>query len=232
VIAAPAVNDAARSYTLTKTERLASIAAEQYALRTRNPNPPQPSIIQTRAQQARNPPVPPVIDNHRPAANIRPVTPEPARAPSPPVIQAPARTYPRPTVEEEVPEAEAEHPFRNAKDAAYAPPAAKNVGALSKAPAYKKPEVAYRTLPPIHDPEIAGAVFDRMMDQQIPLSAREVLSLSPEIRARTRDVNTTRRVANQVNAANAVPTSFIVDVDEAGQSAVAYSYEEVEPPTL
>ena len=239
VLAAPAIKDAVRSYTLTEDERIASLRAEEYNLRARRQPPPQTSIIQTRAQQARNQQVPPAIDNRRPASNIRPENPEPAREPAlpvaqppvaqPPVAQPPIRIYPRPTVEEEVQETqpEPEHPYRNARDAAYTPPAAKNVGAIPKAPAYKKPEAAYRTLPPVHDPEISGTVFNRMMDTQIPISGREVLSLSPEVRAHMREATTTRRVANPVNNA---PTSFIVEVGEDDVPVAAYAYEEVDPP--
>ena len=54
-----------------------------------------------------------------------------------------------------------EHPFKNAKDTAYMPPSAKNVGAQDKAPSvpYKHTDPAYRTLPPVHDTAIAASVF-------------------------------------------------------------------------
>jgi hypothetical protein len=66
-----------------------------------------------------------------------------------------------------------------------------------------------------------------MMDTQIPISGREVLSLSPEVRAHMREATTTRRVANPVNNA---PTSFIVEVGEDDIPVAAYAYEEVDPP--
>lgn len=50
------------------------------------------------------------------------------------MVTLPTRVNPHLTVEDEIPEPEPEHPYRQAKDAAYAPPAAKNVGAL---PTYK-----------------------------------------------------------------------------------------------
>ena len=52
-----------------------------------------------------------------------------------------------------------EHPFKNVKDAAYMPPSTKNVGAQDKAPSvpYKHANPAYRTLPPVHNPEIGRA---------------------------------------------------------------------------
>ena len=58
-----------------------------------------------------------------------------------------------------------EHPYQNIKDAAYTPLATRNVGAPIKAlPIAKKQELAYKTLPPIHDPLIAIEVYKRSID--------------------------------------------------------------------
>ena len=94
-----------------------------------------------------------------------------------------------------------EHPFRNAKDAAYTPPSTKNVGAQDKplpAP-YKRADPAYRTLPPVHSPDIATSVFQRSMEAPITITQRELLSLSPEVRSQVRDTTTTRRIPNKEN---------------------------------
>jgi hypothetical protein len=59
-----------------------------------------------------------------------------------------------------------EHPYQLAKDTAYSPPVTKNIGAQDK-PATsntKKPEPAYKTLSPIHDPLIAESVYKRSLD--------------------------------------------------------------------
>ncbi|KAF8162240.1 hypothetical protein BJ912DRAFT_935542 [Pholiota molesta] len=49
---------------------------------------------------------------------------------------------------------EPEHPYRNANDAAYAPPQARNVGAPPDKANAPRREPAYRTLPPVHDPPL------------------------------------------------------------------------------
>ena len=75
------------------------------------------------------------------------------------------------------------HPFRHAKDAAYTPLTSKNVGTQDKPepPINKKQELAYRTLPPIHDLLIAKIVYKQSMETPITIMQRELLSLSPEV---------------------------------------------------
>jgi len=54
------------------------------------------------------------------------------------------------------------HPFRQAPDAIYAPPQNRNIAAPFRAaqPASKRPEPTYKTLPPIHDPQITATVYN------------------------------------------------------------------------
>jgi hypothetical protein len=73
------------------------------------------------------------------------------------------------------------HPYAEACDGAYAVPQDRNFGALPKPAAPKKPEPAYRTLPPIYDGKIATDVYDRAMAASVTLTQRELLSLSPEV---------------------------------------------------
>ena len=63
-----------------------------------------------------------------------------------------------------------EHPYQQAKDAAYTPLTTKNVGAQDKPiPSMtKKPEPAYRTLPPIHNPIIANSVYNKRSKASTP----------------------------------------------------------------
>ena len=97
---------------------------------------------------------------------------------------------------ETAPQKAPEHPYRNARDAAYVPPSAKNIGAQGK-PQQENRGPAYKTLPPIHDPEITTSVYKRSMDAPITLTQRELLLLSPEIRSQVRDNITTKRVPNK-----------------------------------
>ncbi len=88
------------------------------------------------------------------------------------------------------------HPYRRAPDAIYAPPQNRNIAAPFRASQTesKKPDPAYKTLPPIHDPQIAATVYNRVLNAPLTVTTQELLSLSPEVRAQLRSVTTTRRI--------------------------------------
>jgi hypothetical protein len=93
-----------------------------------------------------------------------------------------------------------EHSFRKAKDAVYILPAEKNVGIEDKTTPTitKKPKPAYRTLPPIHDPEIAVNVLKQSMEASITIMQKELLSLSPEVHSQVRDSIMTRQIPKEI----------------------------------
>jgi hypothetical protein len=185
------------SFQLSTSDRIATIEAELYNLRARNPK--FVPLVRTRAQKARAPTTEDVDDEDAAAVRaarqpqIEEVTDEEdARQ----VItkEAPAVTEPTTATQ---PIIAPEHPYQNAKDAAYAPPTTRNVGAPVKAPANpRRSDPAYKTLPPVHDPSIAAEVYKRSMEAPITITQRELLSLSPEVRSQVRDVTTTRRIPN------------------------------------
>ena len=183
------------TYQLTSTDRIAVLEAELFNLRARRH--PHPPVNRTRAQKARNANVEnedqeEVAVEKPQQSRIEEVLDEDANQPSRETLQAsPSKS----TQLIDMPE----HPFRLAKDAAYSPPVTKNVGAQDKpvAQSSKKPEPAYRTLPPIHDPIIAETVFKRSLEAPITITQRELLSLSPEVRSQFRDSTITRRVPNK-----------------------------------
>jgi len=76
-------------------------------------------------------------------------------------------------------------------------PQNRNFGALPKPAAPKKPEPAYRTLPPIYDGKIAAEVYDRAMAASVTLTQRELLSLSPEVRSQVREATSAKRTTNK-----------------------------------
>ena len=183
------------AFHLTTTDRITALEAELFNLRARRPAfTPQ---NRTRAQRIREVPLEATITevNESPVAAARGPTPEttqPATEVST-VASIPAITI---TPVPQQP-AEPEHPYHLAKDAAYAPPTSRNVGALPKIPqAAKAAAPAYKTLPPIHDVAIATNVYERAMDACVSITQRELLSLSPEVRAKYRDSTTTRRIPN------------------------------------
>ena len=179
------------TYQLTTNDRIAVLEAELFNLRARRPHPP---ANRTRAQKARN----------ANAEDDDEVAVAAARAQQSRIEEVPDEDAPQPP-KETPKEASStstqstttpEHPYRSAKDAAYSPPVTKNVGAQDKpvAPTNKKPEPAYRTLPPIHDPLIAQTVYKRSLEAPITITQRELLSLSPEVRSQFRDSTITKRI--------------------------------------
>ncbi|KAJ6461521.1 hypothetical protein C8R47DRAFT_1241006 [Mycena vitilis] len=174
----------ASSFQLTTEQRIQSLEREIYALRTR---------AQVKAAVDAGEPV------ELPEQPIRPVKPPLAKAPLPPPPPQPVRPpppvdpVPPGRVRDPPPHLAPDHPYSRARDAAYAPPKDRNVGALPPQP--KKPDTAYRTTAPVFDDKIASAVFDRSMEVPVTITQRELLSLSPEVRAQVRDATTSRRVA-------------------------------------
>ena len=81
----------------------------------------------------------------------------------------------------------------------YTPLTSKNVGIQDKQepPINKKPEPAYRTLPPIHDLLIAETVYKQSMETPIMSTQRELLSLFLEVQLQFRDSTISRRVPNK-----------------------------------
>jgi hypothetical protein len=203
LLASPVITEIRSSYQLSTGDRIATLEAELFNLRARKTV--AANAIRTRAQRARDSSPEIAGEEDLPVPTVRRVTPDIVTPTAPPVVIVPASNKPAPVAEEN------EHPYQKAKDASYAPPANRNVGALPKVPAYKKPEAAYKTLPPVHDPAIARDVYQRAMDTQVLVTQRELLSLSPEIRTQTRESTTTKRVPNTTSAQ---PQSFIVEVED------------------
>ncbi|KAJ7051592.1 hypothetical protein C8F01DRAFT_1339229 [Mycena amicta] len=80
-----------------------------------------------------------------------------------------------------------EHPFAAARDAAYAPPKDRNVGAAPKA----------NIRPPAQISKEGDAmkIFNAALDAQVVISQRDLLSVSPDIRSLYREAVTPRRNA-------------------------------------
>ena len=175
---------------LSTSDRIATIEAELYNLRARNPK--FIPLIRTRAQKARTP-MDGIVDEEDDAAI------KAARQPQIVEVADEEQSSDKQVVQESIvnpqPDPIPEHPYKNAKDAAYTPPTDRNVGAPVKVPVNtKKNDPAYKTLPAVHDPAIAADVYKRSMETPITITQRELLSLSPEVRSQVREVTTTRRM--------------------------------------
>ena len=111
-----------------------------------------------------------------------------------------------------------EHPFCNAKDAAYVPSTNKNPSTTASAPTIiKRPEAAYKTLLPIHNPNIATAVYKWSMEAPITITQCKLLSLSPEVQSQVRDATTTKWVPNK-DSRTAQTLLLVNDNDQKEQS--------------
>jgi len=217
------------AYKLSAEDRIATLEAEIFDLKAKR-HPPATGI-RTRAQRAREEETsdeivsPAVRQSATPEPNPRIIPAEP------PIVRVEREKTPQIVEVEE----EAEHPFQRAKDAAYAPPVNRNIGAPAKPPATKKPEPAYRTMPPVHDPAIAANVFTRSMEAPITITQRELLSISPEVRSQVREATTTKRVPTDPQAAPAKLYAIADDeeiVEENSTSAFAFRHATQHTPPI
>jgi hypothetical protein len=211
-------------FQLSAADRIVALEAELFNLKARRQA--FTPVVRTRAQRARETEPSASIEEVDDSEFVRDLptnstAPKPAgisvipsavlSAPQPAAAAAPIIAAP-PIVMRPSPSVEAEHPFHLAKDAAYAPPASRNVGVQNKIPFPKAAAPAYKTLPPVHDPAIATAVFKRAMDTSFTITQEELLSISPEVRSQVRECTTTKRVPT-AGPAPAQSHMFIVEED-------------------
>ena len=209
------------AFQLSTEDRITVLEAELFSLRARKSS--FTPVVKTRAQRARDLPFQATIeelaDDSTVPARETAYVPVCENIPAITVIppQDPVANEEPAIVITPLPSAEPEHPYRQAKDAAYAPPTARNVGGIIKVPVAKPTAAtvpAYKTLPPVHEASIAVDVYKRAMDTPIMITQRELLSLSPEVRAQLREVTTTRRIpTNQVTTMQASLQTAISDED-------------------
>ncbi|PPQ76748.1 hypothetical protein CVT24_012269 [Panaeolus cyanescens] len=94
------------------------------------------------------------------------------------------------------PEAMPEHPFRATREVPVAPKDPVRPSDPAPTPA-KKSEPAYRHLPPICDPALTSRVTDKFLDVPIPMTARELLAIAPDLCSQIRESITTKRITTK-----------------------------------
>ena len=208
------------TYTLTSKERIATLESEIYNIRQATESPIL--AVNTRAQKQRTPADP--SDEEREVAEARKTIPRIEEVED--VDATPKPKQPAAQIPNTQPIAP-EHPYRNARDAAYSPPVNRNVAAKEKYNPAKRPDAAYKTLPPIHDPTIAAKVYNRSMDTPVTLTQRELLSLSPEVRSQVREATTTRRFPNKDG--NTAQNYFDMDSEDYDTPPVLTALTEIVP---
>src|ERR1700678_1634716 len=150
------------AYTLSSDERITTMEAELFNLK--KAREVQVAAVRTQAQH----------QNRAPANNTDEQDVQQARKAIPRIdeVEEAAPRHPTVSISNSQPTIP-EHPYRNARDAAYAPPVNRNVAAPYKPSNDKRPELAYKTLPPVHDPTIAANVYKRSMDAPITIMQRD-----------------------------------------------------------
>ncbi|KAJ6484677.1 hypothetical protein C8R45DRAFT_1147519 [Mycena sanguinolenta] len=135
-------------------------------------------------------------------------TPPAATAPAAPAAPALAPTVPAAQPVNKAPQ----HPFSNARDAAYAPPKDRNLGLPPPAPAKAGP--SFRTSAPVYNPRDASDVFESCLNAPVTLTQRQIWSIAPEVRAQLREATTPRRAPPKDDKNSGAPaTQFLHDID-------------------
>ncbi|KAJ7324037.1 hypothetical protein DFH08DRAFT_817512 [Mycena albidolilacea] len=168
---APSPSPTPRTTTLSDGQRMQFLQHEMNALRTR-----------AQAKRALE-----SSEQDEPDRTI----PSSGKAPAPPVAAVP--TVPTTQPSSQVPQ----HPFSNARDAAYAPPKDRNLGLPS--PVQSKSTPAYRTSAPVYNEKHAADVFESSLNTPITITQRQLLSIAPEVRSHMREVTTSRRAPPKEN---------------------------------
>jgi hypothetical protein len=223
-------------YHLSAQDRIAALEAEIFAINVRNPTF-VPTIKTRRQREAER-----IAKKDGDRREEREEAPARAQTIEPPrIVEVPPPRRSRSPSNEPEPEAVQiddlpsrvpvqampEHPFRAAKDATYVP---RKVPEASKElpPVPKKSDTAYRTLPAIHDPDIAATVYNRALDTNLVISYHELLSLSPEVRSQVRDAVSSKRVPTKDNAKIVRANANIVQQEELTEEERSYLFADEE----
>ena len=117
-----------------------------------------------------------------------------------------------------------EHPFANVRDG-YAPPVARNLGAIPK-PVRNRDAPSYQNVAPIiaDNPSVTRAMLERSLTLPITATLSELLALSPDLRKLYREATTTRRVIPPVD-----PTTKMYTLDGSVVKPYVVDIEGVDP---
>ena len=193
-VASASPSPAAATYSLTADEerRMYDLERELMALHTKNNNgllrrSPRTHAGAVPAQPTSRDTPEPTGTVPAPATAVAPAAPLAAPAP-PPEAAPPPQAAPR----------AAEHPFAHARDATYAPPTNRNIGAPPPKQSKETREPTYRTVASIDNPETLGRVLGQVLKaSSVHLSNAELLAISPPLRDELCKQLTPKRVATE-----------------------------------
>ncbi|PPQ79708.1 hypothetical protein CVT24_010239, partial [Panaeolus cyanescens] len=209
-------------FQLSADDRIASLEAELFALRSRREASNSSSTgVRTRSQAKKNAaeqPQPSPPSPTPPASSTSSTTPQNVSVAPGHSSSSSSNPAPEP-LHSQTPAASAngpEHPFRSVPDP-YQRPFASSTSNQPPAPSSTRKSDSsqpVRHLPPIHNPLIASKVFERSLDTPVMVTGRELLSLSPEVRAQYREATTTKRVAfKDANLSSMVEIDILQEVE-------------------
>ena len=183
-------------------------------------------MIKTRTQQAaEREAVREREESHQPEPIRRTERTTPHRSPSPDTLPNIVSRIEEVTSQATVP-AMPKHPFQNAKDAAYVPPIRTTV--LPVKPVAKKPDVAYRTIPAIHNAAIATKVYNCVLDTPLTITYHELLSLSPEVHSQVRDAVSLKRMPTKDTATPTTADANLLQEGQPTEEELAYLFPDEE----
>jgi hypothetical protein len=116
-----------------------------------------------------------------------------------------------------------EHSFRNTRGATHIPHKASEPS-KELPPIPRKSDIAYRTLPAIHDPNIAATIYNCALDANFTLLYHELLSLSLEVRSQVRDAVSSKRIPTKDNAKVIRANANIVQDKPLSEEELSYLY--------
>ena len=178
-VASASPSPATATYSLTADEerRMYNLKRELMALRTKNNNGPLRRSPRTHAGAV------PAQPTSRATPEPTGTTPAPATAAAPAAPPAAPAPPPEAAPPPQVALRAAKHPFAHARDATYAPPTDRNVGAPPPKQSKETREPTYRMVAPIDNPETLGQVLDQVLKApSVHLSNAELLAISPPLR--------------------------------------------------
>jgi hypothetical protein len=193
-----ASDDPTSVFTLSDDDRIAAVERELFQLKAKKARL-KGVFVPQRTRRAPTPATQPGPSSENVPINPA-LAPQPANLPPTP---APASTAQQPPAAPRVTIKELpEHPFAAVPDATYRPLTQRNIGAPPAKPKDEAKRPAYKTVAPIENPKTVEAVLERSLKgSSVTLSHEELLSISPKIRNKLRDLLTPKRVADKQDAA-------------------------------
>jgi hypothetical protein len=120
-----------------------------------------------------------------------------------------------------------EHLFHNAWDTTHIPHKAPKPS-KELPPVPKKSDIAYRTLPAIHNPDIAETVYNWALDANFTLLYHKLLSLSPKVQSQVCNAVSSKHVPTKDNVKVVRANTNIVQDEPLSEEELSYLYADEE----